>query len=91
MVQARCYIVSFVGIVEAGCWSMGYVLCTVSSSTYRCANKKKAKAGDNIYIFYGTFDKPSDLPPKGEFFCKVRDPWMPEIQGKGLHYDRTCC
>lgn len=40
-----------------------------------------ANAGDFIYIFNGTFDKPTDLPPKGEFFCRVRDSWMPEIPG----------
>ncbi|KAL2444212.1 hypothetical protein ABEF95_015916 [Exophiala dermatitidis] len=40
-----------------------------------------ANAGDNIYIFYGTLDHPSDLPPKGEFFCSKRDPWMPEVPG----------
>jgi len=40
-----------------------------------------ANAGDFIYIFYGTLDNPEDLPPKGEFFCKKRDSWMPEIPG----------
>lgn len=41
----------------------------------------QANAGDFIYIFYGTFDKPTELPPKGEFFCSKRDNWMPEIPG----------
>jgi hypothetical protein len=41
----------------------------------------QANAGDFIYIFYGTMDKPGELPPKGEFFCKYRDGWMPEIPG----------
>jgi hypothetical protein len=31
---------------------------------------------------YGTLDKPGELPPKGEFFCRYREPWMPEIPGK---------
>ncbi|KAI1346435.1 hypothetical protein F5Y01DRAFT_319725 [Xylaria sp. FL0043] len=40
-------------------------------------------AGDNIYVFYGTMDDHArgQVEPKGEFFCKLRDPWMPEIQG----------
>jgi hypothetical protein len=31
---------------------------------------------------YGTLDKLGELPPKGEFFCKYREKWMPEIPGK---------
>lgn len=42
----------------------------------------EANAGNFIYIFYGTLDKPTDLPPKGEFFCSRRDNWMPEVPGK---------
>jgi hypothetical protein len=42
---------------------------------------KKANAGDFVYIMYGTLDKPGELPPKGEFFCKYRDEWMPEVPG----------
>ncbi|KAI1152412.1 Mss4-like protein [Nemania diffusa] len=40
-------------------------------------------AGDNIYVFYGTLDDHArgQVEPKGEFFCKLRDPWMPEIEG----------
>jgi len=40
-----------------------------------------ANAGDFVYIMYGTLDKPMELPPKGEFFCKYRDGWMPEVPG----------
>ncbi|KDQ62595.1 hypothetical protein JAAARDRAFT_121493 [Jaapia argillacea MUCL 33604] len=40
-----------------------------------------ANAGDNTYIMYGTLDDPEALPPKGEFFCKSRSTWMPEIPG----------
>lgn len=40
-----------------------------------------ANAGENIYITYGTLDDPEKLPPKGEFFCKLRDSWVPEIPG----------
>ena len=34
------------------------------------------------YITVGSLDDPEALPPKGEFFCKLRDPWMPEVEGK---------
>ncbi|KAI0091420.1 Mss4-like protein [Irpex rosettiformis] len=33
------------------------------------------------YIMTGTLDHPDQLPPKGEFFCKNRERWMPEIPG----------
>lgn len=36
------------------------------------------------YITYGTLDNPEKLPPKGEFFCKDRASWMPEIPGAFL-------
>eukprot|EP00026_Physarum_polycephalum_P022348 Phypoly_transcript_26351.p1 GENE.Phypoly_transcript_26351~~Phypoly_transcript_26351.p1 ORF type:complete len:118 (+),score=17.94 Phypoly_transcript_26351:116-469(+) len=38
-------------------------------------------AGENTYVFYGSLDDPDTLPPKGEFFCKYRAKWMPEIPG----------
>ncbi|KAF2838093.1 DUF636 domain protein [Patellaria atrata CBS 101060] len=31
------------------------------------------------YIVVGSLDEPEALPPKGEFFCKSRASWMPEI------------
>jgi hypothetical protein len=34
---------------------------------------------------YGTIDKPTGLDPKGEFFCKYREKWMPEIPGKSIN------
>ncbi|PGH31861.1 hypothetical protein GX50_05359 [[Emmonsia] crescens] len=34
------------------------------------------------YITVGTLDDPESLPPKGEFFCKYRAKWMPEIPGQ---------
>jgi len=40
-----------------------------------------ANAGDFVYIFYGSFDHPTTLPPKGEFFTSKRDSWMPEVPG----------
>ncbi|KAK2784337.1 hypothetical protein FQN53_008566 [Emmonsiellopsis sp. PD_33] len=33
------------------------------------------------YIAVGTLDDPDAFPPKGEFFCKSRATWMPEIPG----------
>ena len=44
----------------------------------------KAHAGDNIYVFYGTLDDHArgQVQPKGEFFGRLRDPWMPEILGE---------
>ncbi|KIW65630.1 hypothetical protein PV04_07872 [Phialophora macrospora] len=40
-----------------------------------------ANAGDFVYVFYGSLDHPTALPPKGEFFTSKRDPWMPEVPG----------
>jgi hypothetical protein len=37
---------------------------------------------DFRYVMYGTIDKAEGLDPKGEFFCKFREHWMPEIPGK---------
>ncbi|KAF3405462.1 hypothetical protein DPV78_002503 [Talaromyces pinophilus] len=31
------------------------------------------------YIVVGSLDDPEALPPKGEFFCKDRVSWMPEV------------
>ncbi|KAI0014609.1 Mss4-like protein [Xylariomycetidae sp. FL0641] len=40
-------------------------------------------AGEFVYVFYGTLDDAAraQVAPKGEFFCKQRDAWMPEIEG----------
>jgi len=40
-----------------------------------------ANAGDFVYVMHGTLDRPGELPPKGEFFCKEREDWLPEIPG----------
>ncbi|KAJ7663953.1 DUF636 domain protein [Mycena polygramma] len=34
---------------------------------------------DFRYVLVGTLDDPEVFPPKGEFFCKHRASWMPEI------------
>ncbi|KAF7767938.1 hypothetical protein Agabi119p4_7181 [Agaricus bisporus var. burnettii] len=31
------------------------------------------------YITYGSIDQPDMFPPKGEFFCKYKESWMPEV------------
>ncbi|KAL7424121.1 hypothetical protein Q5752_001706 [Cryptotrichosporon argae] len=41
----------------------------------------KDAAGKFIYFTHGTLDDPAALAPKGEFFCKNRLAWMPELQG----------
>lgn len=33
------------------------------------------------YIAAGSLDDHEALPPKGEFFCRYRAKWMPEIPG----------
>lgn len=33
------------------------------------------------YIVWGSLDEPEKISPKGEFFCKSRAEWMPEIPG----------
>ncbi|CAI7658637.1 unnamed protein product [Penicillium bialowiezense] len=33
------------------------------------------------YVTNGSLDDPEALQPKGEFFCKMRASWMPEIPG----------
>lgn len=36
---------------------------------------------------YGTIDNPEGLDPKGEFFCRYKEEWMPEIKGKISIFD----
>ncbi|KAJ7891264.1 Mss4-like protein [Mycena olivaceomarginata] len=33
------------------------------------------------YVMWGSLDDPEQVPPQGEFFCKDRPGWMPEISG----------
>ncbi|RMJ25299.1 DUF636 domain protein [Aspergillus sp. HF37] len=37
------------------------------------------------YICVGSLDDPEVFPPKGEFFCRSRASWMPEIPGNVFH------
>ncbi|KAK4114758.1 DUF636-domain-containing protein [Canariomyces notabilis] len=41
----------------------------------------EAAADKFRYIMWGSLDDPSLVKPKGEFFCKSRPDWMPEIPG----------
>ena len=34
------------------------------------------------YVCVGSLDEPEALPPKGEFFCRSRAEWMPEVPGE---------
>ena len=59
--------------------------CTILAGVVplRCLNGKQEQAADKFrYIMWGTFDEPGLFPPKGEFFCKYRAGWMPEVPGK---------
>jgi hypothetical protein len=38
------------------------------------------------YIVVGSLDAPEALPPKGEFFCKERVSWMPEVPSTYIIY-----
>ncbi|MCJ1456126.1 hypothetical protein MMC28_006485 [Mycoblastus sanguinarius] len=41
-----------------------------------------AAAANNFrYVMTGTLDNPGDLPPKGEFWRRRREKWMPEVPG----------
>lgn len=42
-----------------------------------------ANAGDNLFIVYGTMEDTARqaMPPKGEFFCKYKEEWVPEVEG----------
>lgn len=45
--------------------------------------KWQKEAADKFrYVMWGSLDEPENIPPKGEFFCKERASWMPEINGR---------
>ncbi|CEI63829.1 unnamed protein product [Fusarium venenatum] len=58
-------------ICEYGCW-LDHVTSVLRVSQEQAADKFR-------YIMWGTFDDPDKFPPKGEFFCKYRAGWMPEV------------
>ena len=42
---------------------------------------QEAAADKFRYVTWGSLDEPDKIPPKGEFFCKSRTEWMPEVPG----------
>jgi len=42
---------------------------------------QEAAADKFRYVMWGTFDEPEKVPPKGEFYCKYKPTWMPDIPG----------
>ncbi|KAH7265947.1 Mss4-like protein [Fusarium solani] len=59
------------GVTREFCETCGVFICEYGE---QAANKFR-------YIIWGTFDEPEQFPPKGEFFCKNRVEWMPQIPG----------
>ncbi|KAH6880376.1 glutathione-dependent formaldehyde-activating enzyme [Thelonectria olida] len=57
------------GVIREFCEDCGVFICEYGE---QAADKFR-------YILWGTFDEPEQFPPKGEFFCKSRVQWMPEI------------
>ncbi|KAJ3546188.1 hypothetical protein NM208_g2118 [Fusarium decemcellulare] len=57
------------GVTREFCENCGAFICEYGE---QAADKFR-------YIMWGTFDEPETFPPKGEFFCKYRTLWMPEI------------
>ncbi|KAL2108255.1 hypothetical protein VUR80DRAFT_4086 [Thermomyces stellatus] len=51
-----------------------------SCGAYICEYGEQA-ADKFRYVMWGTLDEPRVFPPKGEFFCKSRAEWMPEVPG----------
>lgn len=43
----------------------------------------KAAEGKSVYVMYGAWDEQGrkDMPPKGEFFTKVREDWLEPLPG----------
>lgn len=68
-----------------------------ASNTSSWLNCHQEQATDKFrYVMWGTMSEPDTFPPKGEFFCKNRAKWMPEISGmisllkqSALFSDRT--
>jgi hypothetical protein len=70
--------------VEVLFLSLGWVL-PHSNNEINANRKKQENAKDHFrYICVGSLDDPEALPPKGEFFCKARASWMPEISGESF-------
>ncbi|KAM7204682.1 DUF636 domain containing protein [Naviculisporaceae sp. PSN 640] len=57
------------GVTREFCGTCGAYICEYG----------EAAADKFRYIMWGSLDEPEKFPPKGEFFCKNRAGWMPEI------------
>ncbi|KAK0666392.1 Mss4-like protein [Cercophora samala] len=59
------------GVTREFCGECGVFICEYGT-----------EAADKFrYVMWGSLDEPEKIPPKGEFFCKERASWMPEISG----------
>ncbi|KAH6850587.1 Mss4-like protein [Chaetomium sp. MPI-CAGE-AT-0009] len=59
------------GVTREFCGECGVFVCEYGE-----------EAADKFrYVVWGSLDEPEMVPPKGEFFCKNRTEWMPELQG----------
>ncbi|AEO63031.1 e242f5cd-ee7e-4b83-be8d-ad7ce0f75348 [Thermothielavioides terrestris] len=59
------------GVTREFCENCGAYICEYGE-----------EAADKFrYVMWGSLDEPDRIPPKGEFFCKSRADWMPEIPG----------
>ncbi|KAK4445756.1 Mss4-like protein [Podospora aff. communis PSN243] len=57
------------GVTREFCANCGTFICEYGE-----------EAADKFrYVMWGTLDEPEKIAPKGEFFCKNRTDWMPEI------------
>ncbi|KAK4646124.1 hypothetical protein QC761_207570 [Podospora bellae-mahoneyi] len=59
------------GVTREFCGECGVFICEYG----------KEAADKFRYVMWGSLDEPENIPPKGEFFCKERASWMPEING----------
>ncbi|KAL2263692.1 hypothetical protein VTK26DRAFT_5635 [Humicola hyalothermophila] len=59
------------GVTREFCGECGAFICEYG----------EAAADKFRYVVWGSLDEPDKLPPKGEFFCKDRASWMPEVPG----------
>ncbi|KAK4095459.1 hypothetical protein Purlil1_255 [Purpureocillium lilacinum] len=57
------------GVTREFCNTCGVFICEYGE---QAADKFR-------YVMWGTMSEPDTFPPKGEFFCKNRANWMPEI------------
>lgn len=79
---------SFAKVAARSCANTGYVFKILIHDLPEppkdglIQRSRQEQAADKFrYVTYGTLDDPEKLPPKGEFFCKERSSWMPEIPG----------